>query len=311
MNLSVVIPTYRREQVLLDTLNAVLPLLQTGDEIVVIDQTERHERQTEDALRDLIATGKVRWHRRGQPHICAAMNVGALLARNEVLLFLDDDVVPARDLLETHRCALDRPDAPPAVCGQVIQPWHQGPVSAVRDFALEFDAAYDKPCEILTLMAGNFSIRRDTFLQVGGFDENFSGPCYRLESELSYRLYRLLGRKVAFVPGASIVHLKAGGGTRAFGDKDTWAHIGGSVGDYYFALRCLPLPACLKHCLKRFVRAPLNRNTARRPWLIPSLFLRETVAWCRAAGLACTRPHNYVKDAAAYAVISPPATVPV
>src|SRR5437879_5123343 len=129
MNLSVVIPTYRRERLLLDTLHAVVPLLQTGDEIVVIDQTERHERQTEDGLRDLVATGKVRWYRRHKPHICAAMNAGGLLSRNEMLLFLDDDVVPAPDLLEAHRRALNRPDAPPAVCGQVIQPWHDGPVS--------------------------------------------------------------------------------------------------------------------------------------------------------------------------------------
>ena len=50
--------------------------------------------------------------------------------------------------------------------------------------------------------------------------------------------------------------------------------------------------------------APATLRAYRADW---SHFL----AWCRAAGLACARPHNYVKDAAAYAVTAPPATVPV
>jgi hypothetical protein len=181
----------------------------------------------------------------------------------------------------------------------------------VRDYALEFDAAYDKSCEILSLMAGNFSMRRQTFLGVGGLDENFSGPCYRLEAELSHRIYRLLGRKVAFVPAARIVHLRAGGGTRAFGTKDTWGHIGGSMGDYYFALRCLPVLQCAKYNLKRFVRAPLNRTTLRRPWLVPLLFLREAVAWFEAVGRAWAKPNNYIKDAAFYGANAPPDAVAV
>jgi GT2 family glycosyltransferase len=304
-SMSLIIPTYKREQVLVETLDLLAPLLQPGDEILVIDQTPVHEPATEEGLRRLVAAGAICWYRRAKPHICEAMNAGARLARGDHLLFLDDDVVPDGNLLEAHRDALSHPDAPPAVCGQVLQPWHKGPIPAVRDFALGFDAAYDKPCQILSLMAGNFSMRRDTFVGVGGFDESFSGPCYRLEAELSYRIYRLLGRKVAFDPGASIRHLKADGGTRAFGEKDTWAHIGGSIGDYYFALRCLPFLACLRHTLTRFIRAPLNRNTVENPWLIPSLFLRETVAWFRAVGRVWTRPNNYIKDADYYGATSP------
>jgi GT2 family glycosyltransferase len=309
--LSIVIPTYQREQVLVDTLALLAPLLRPGDEIVVIDQTPVHEPGTEQRLGELAAAGAVRWYRRDKAHICEAMNAGAGLARGDVVLFLDDDIVPHPNLLEAHRAALARRDAPPAVCGQVLQPWHRGPIGLVRDYALEFDAAYDKPCEILSLMAGNFSMRRDTFVQVGGFDENFSGPCYRLEAELSYRIYGRLGRKVAFTPEASIVHLKAAGGTRAFGQKDSWGHIGGSIGDYYFALRCLPCLGCLKHTVTRFVRAPINRNTVRRPWLIPWLFMREAVAWFRAAGCVWTKPNNYIKDASYYGVSSPRDAVPV
>jgi GT2 family glycosyltransferase len=310
-----VVPTYMRERVLVDTLRLLLPLLRDGDEIVVVDQTPRHEPDTEASLHGLASAGKIRWFRRRQPHICEAMNAGACLARGELLLFLDDDVIPHPELIEAHRLALAAPDAPPATCGQVLQPWHDGPVGRVRDFGLEFDAAYDRACDVLTLMAGNFAIRRETFLRIGGFDENFFGPCYRLETELSYRIYRACGRPVRFLPVASIRHLRVGGGTRAFGEKDTWRHIGGSIGDYYFARRCLPPLAGLGHSLRRFFRAPLNRNTARHPWLIPSLFVREAVAWARAWGRAAARPNNFIKNAAYYglaeAVPAPAAGDPV
>jgi len=48
--ISIVIPTYRREQVLVDTLHALLRQEPPADEILVVDQTERHEPATADQL---------------------------------------------------------------------------------------------------------------------------------------------------------------------------------------------------------------------------------------------------------------------
>ncbi len=309
--ISVVIPTYKRERILLDTLDLVAALRQPGDEIVVMDQTPAHEPQTEEGLRRLAAAGTIRWYRRDKPSQCEAMNAAARLARGDLFLFLDDDVVPSEHLLEAHRQAFARDGNVVATGGQVLQPWNPGPVAHVSDFGHDFNTAYDQPCDILGPIGCNFGIRRTTYFAVGGMDENFSGSTYRNEAEMSYRIFRRTGVKVRFVPEAGLRHLKAEGGTRAFGAKDTWGHIGGSIGDYYFALRSLPFLACLKHTLTRFVRAPLNRNTVRHPWLIPLLFLRETVAWFRAVGRVWTRPNNYIKDADYYGVTSPTGPVPV
>jgi hypothetical protein len=141
---------------------------------------------------------------------------------------------------------------------------------------------------------------------LGGFDETFTGVCYRFEAEFAYRLFRVTGRKVRFLPEAGLRHLQAGGGgTRAFGTRYTWKHISASIGDYYFAMRCLPWGKCVAHCLRRLFREPLNRSTLNRPWLIPSLYLRETVAWFRTLGRLLTRRNKYLKDAAAYSVSEP------
>jgi glycosyltransferase involved in cell wall biosynthesis len=295
-----VVPTYKRERVLVETLSHLVALLRSGDEIVVVDQTPRHEPDTEAGLCRLTAHGEVRWFRRDKPSQCEAMNAAAAVSRGDILLFLDDDVIPSPNLLEAHRAALTGTDVPPATCGQVLQPWDERPVERVVNYEIGFNAAYDKPCDILSLMAGNFAMRREVYFQVGGMDENFIGSNYRNDAEMAYRIYRRTGRKVRFVPEATMRHLYEGGGNRAFGAKDTWGHIGGSIGDYYFAVRCLPTLAGLGHSLRRFFRAPLNRNTARHPWLIPSLYLREAVAWARAWGRAAIRTNNYVKDAAYY-----------
>ena len=48
MSLSVVIPTYGRDEVLINTIEALLNLDFKADEILIIDQTENHSLRTED-----------------------------------------------------------------------------------------------------------------------------------------------------------------------------------------------------------------------------------------------------------------------
>ena len=50
-------------------------------------------------------------------------------------------------------------------------------------------------------MAGNFSIRRDLALQIGGFDEQFVRVAYNFEAEFAYR-WRNAGHRIYFEPTA-------------------------------------------------------------------------------------------------------------
>lgn len=294
-SISVVLPTFKREHLLVDTVEAILLLLREGDEILVIDQTPVHNSETEEALRNWASCGRIRWFRKKKPSQGEAMNAGAWLASGEILLFLDDDIRPSSTLLEAHRAAHAKDPTVPAICGQVLQPWNEYPVPEVRNFELGFDSAYSKNAEIISLMAGNFSMRRPRFIEIGGMDENYRGSNYRNDAELAYRIVERSKRRITFVPEAAVRHLLALGGNRAFGAKDTWGNIGGSIGDYYFALRRLTLAAAIWHCLRRLVKEPVNRYTVRRPWLIPWLYVREIVAFARAAGRIAANPDNYIK----------------
>lgn len=225
MKISVVIPTYGREQVLVETLQRVLELDPLPAEVVVVDQTPDHERETEASLVEWSAQGRIRWIRRAMPSIPASMNDGLVAAAGDVVLFLDDDVVPVPDLLRWHAEAF-RCHAPAIVVGQVLQPGEE----SVAPVAGDFRFCNDAPAWIVDAIACNMAVHRATAIAAGGFDENFRGAAYRFEKEFALRAGRG-ARAVYFEPRASIRHLRAErGGTRAGGSHLTTLTPHHSVG---------------------------------------------------------------------------------
>ena len=271
--ITVAIPTYRREAVLLDTLVYLLALQPRPAEILVLDQTELHEPATDAALQRLADEGSIRWIRLSEPSIPKAMNQALLLATHDLVLFVDDDIRPEPELLSAHLAAHET-HGNVIVAGRVIQPWEEGVdfsgVAAFR-FAGLGSAWIDE------FMGGNFSVLRATALALGGFDENFVRVAYRFEAEFAYR-FRATGRRIWFEPAACLHHLKDGsGGTRTFGDHLTTWRPDHAVGAYYFGLRT----AAWRELLLRPVRAVLTRFHLRHPWHIVSTLWAELngLAW--------------------------------
>ena len=102
---TVAIPTYRREQVLLETLDYLLALDSPPAEILVLDQTERHAPAIGQRLMELHAAGRIRWLQLDTPSIPQAMNRGLLEARQDIVLFVDDDIRPEPGLIAAHAAA--------------------------------------------------------------------------------------------------------------------------------------------------------------------------------------------------------------
>jgi GT2 family glycosyltransferase len=273
--LSIVIPTYGRGRVLCDTIASLLTLDQAADEIVVVDQTRAHPREIESRLSAWSASGAIRLLKLDTPSIPHAMNAGLRAARNPLVLFLDDDIVPATDLVRAHVAALSDPGLG-ASAGQVLQP---GQVPVPRDdgargvMDLHFPFHSDSPCEVGNVMAGNLCVRRDTALSIGGFDENFIGVAYRFETDFARRLIASGGR-IRFEPAASIRHLRiASGGTRTWGDHRTSLSPMHSVGDYYFALR--HVRPFWPYVARRLRSNVLTRFHLRHPWAIAPKIIGE------------------------------------
>lgn len=281
---TIVIPTYGRERVLLETLEALLRLDPGADEILVVDQTPEHEPETEQALEGMARSGRVRRVRLPAPSITRAMNVGLRLAVGEIVLFLDDDIVPGGRLVAAHRAAQE--SGHPIVAGQVLQPGEEaGPWEGAG-----FRFSSDRRQQVAELMGGNFSVRRDVAMELGGFDENFVRAAYRFEAEFCERAMDA-GHAILFDPAASVRHLRAArGGTRAYGEHLATLRPGHAVGAYYHLLRSRREPHRLRRILVRPLRAVRTRHHLARPWWIPGTLLAEVLGLLWACRLSLRGP---------------------
>lgn len=272
---SVVIPTYGRDEVLLDTVRCLLRQQPPALEVVLVDQTPRHGEACEAQLAAWQREGRIRWERRPVPSIPQAMNHGLAVARGDIVLFLDDDIVPGPGLVAQHLAAHAEGRAR-LVAGRVVQPWDtaSGAPEQAGPFLTPEAGSRSE------FMGGNFSLLRRRALELGGFDENFVRVAYRFEAEFAHRWLQA-GEQIWYAPRASLQHLKVpAGGTRSYGDHLRTARPGHSVGQYYFLLRARPA-GWLGSWLLRPWRSVRTRHHLTRPWWIPVTLCAELAgsAW--------------------------------
>lgn len=284
MRLGVAIPTYRRGGIVLDTVRALQKLPRPPDELLLIDQTTDHPAAIAEALQHLHDAEIIRWLRLPNPSIPHAMNVGLKEARSDVLLFLDDDIVPDQGLIQAHLEA--HREGALLVAGMVLQP---GQVLEHLASGEVFRFTSDAPAQITEFMGGNFSVRRDVALALGGFDENFVGAAYRFEAEFAWRYCRAHG-SIRYEPKAIIHHLAIPtGGTRAHGHHLRTVKPTHAVGAYYYWLRTRN-PGWWRQAMLRPLRAVRTRHHLRRPWWIPLTLLAEARGFALAWRLARRGP---------------------
>src|SRR5262245_13548789 len=98
-DISVVIPSYQREEVLLDTIKDALAQSHKNLELLVIDQSESHSKNMQDALA-AITDPRFRYFKTTPPSLPAARNFALKAARAPIVLYLDDDVKLDKDLVK-------------------------------------------------------------------------------------------------------------------------------------------------------------------------------------------------------------------
>lgn len=271
MSLSVAIPTYGRGPVLINTLHYLCELDTRPSEIIVIDQTEKHEDSIEDELKRLNDTGTINWIRLGIASITRAMNVGLRKAKNERVLFLDDDIIPGKDLIKAHLETGEMLENV-IVAGRVLQPWHKGKPDLNENKFL-FNSLHSRSVE--TFMGGNVSIPRTLGLEIGGFDTNFVKVAYHFEAEFAYR-WRSAGGHIYYEANALIHHLKTErGGTRTYGNHLKTVEPDHAVGRYYYYFCTKTVKDALKESLYSMFKSVRTKHHIRKPYWIPLTLLAE------------------------------------
>jgi glycosyltransferase involved in cell wall biosynthesis len=169
---SVVIPTFQRRDVVCDALRALGRIRYDGEfEIIIV--VDGSTDGTAAALTQLKARSPLRIIEQPNCGAASARNRGAAEASGEVLLFFDDDMIAAPDVLEEH--ARSYAAGADAVIGDfpVEDERRSGFLSAGmaerKDW--ERDEIVTSPFDVFT---GHISVRRAAFEQVGGFDETFT-----------------------------------------------------------------------------------------------------------------------------------------
>ena len=170
--ITVAIPTYNREQVLINTVQHVLAQGRPADEILVIDQTPEHEAKVARQLSRWHADGSIRWLKQEEANLSAARNRALLEATSDIVIFLDDDVILAQNFIRSHEESF-ADEKTKIVAGQIVaadKPVHTGDID---DFELGFPLSHDRTAWIKNMGGGNFSVYRDLAIELGGFDQRF------------------------------------------------------------------------------------------------------------------------------------------
>jgi glycosyltransferase involved in cell wall biosynthesis len=182
LDVSVIIPTYHREQQLLEALRSVLSQSGITFEVIVVDDSaDASARSAVASLGD----PRIRYLARPEPskgRPALVRNDGAQLAQGRYLYFLDDDDILEEGTLATMSKALDA--APEAgMAFGVITPFgldaailqhNQGYFTEARRVALKLkgrrrlSAYLTFRSAVLVCSAG--MARRSAFVQIGGFD---------------------------------------------------------------------------------------------------------------------------------------------
>ena len=135
-----------------------------------------------------------------------ARNAGAQRASGDVLVFVDADVIVHRDAFVRIRDAFGSDPGLGGVFGSYDdEPAEGDTVSAFRNL-LHHHVHQSSPGPAKTFWAGLGAIRRDVFLEMGGFDDAYGVPSIE-DVELGLRVTDA-GHRIELAPAIQGTHLK-------------------------------------------------------------------------------------------------------
>lgn len=188
MNISIIIPTHNRRDMLKGALTSLQHQSYEGaKEIIVVvdgctDGTTSLLQSEFPSVRTVMFENNV--------GAAVGLNAGAKIATGEILLFLDDDMEYQPELVRSHQ-RMHEEGAYDVVIGHF--PLGKLPAPSffrdvIHEWTEDWQCSFPQDVSFYdALCSGHFSLKKDLYQAVGGFDENFS-VWGRKDSELGFRL---------------------------------------------------------------------------------------------------------------------------
>lgn len=201
-SLTVVIPCYKDNGFLTRCLEPIKSAVSSDDEVLLVcdgGDFEWAERTAKECGVKYLPQSK-----RSGPG--AARNLGAKNASGEILLFLDSDVVIAPDVIEKVRKVFaDKPHLSALIGSYDDSPGDPGFFSQYKNLQHHY-VHQEGGEESFTFWGACGAIRREIYLDIGGFDERYDQPSIE-DIELGYRLHAA-GHEMALCKDIQVKHLK-------------------------------------------------------------------------------------------------------
>lgn len=213
MGISVVIATKGRVKLLIQLLESINKARENYEgecEVILIDDSAEKDRgEIEKACRRLDA--RVEHY---SPSVAGKRNYGVRLAKYEIILFLDSDCAATPCLLKEHADKYIN-EKVGAVAGPLEfigeENWFWKSV-VLTPYLICFKMPYwgeNSPWGT----TANFSVRKDVFNKVGGFDENFPNKPGGEDVDLGLRITEM-GYRIMNAPKGLVYH-----------NKETWSAV--------------------------------------------------------------------------------------
>jgi len=195
---SVVIVTYNTDKKLLSqNLESLEMQTEKNFEIIIVDNSDKRN------VKSIVSKYILKYIKLKKNYgLSLARNIGIKYAKGDIVIFLDDDAIPANDFIEEH-----------------IRAYKENDILGLRGKSLPRTSTiynylashYDYGDQILPCyinLEGNSSFRKDILIEIGGFNPELQGAGGGEGLELTYRVINkyIDKRKLIYYPKAVIYH---------------------------------------------------------------------------------------------------------
>ena len=210
--ISIIVPTYKRPELLARCLSSIQQQSYTDFEVLVVDNA-RDSRDTRDVVAQ-VNDERFIYLNELVPGVSAARNRGLKQAQGELILFVDDDDEIVPEMLEKLQDFMQQPvqsDIAFTWCGVIKLFEENAHIIERKKFQVRNKNLEDMSFLIRIGTGCGLCVRKKALLEVGGFDENYkvsedrdlliklikAGKNYRPLNEFLYKRYYHCGERLS------------------------------------------------------------------------------------------------------------------